>query len=87
MHQQRQRVSSPANAPQTNPSRTNNPRDALAAAGRARAGSETSPHDSTTMPDSAEGAPSGPSRESIKRLDQVIQVCRRGRGSDLVSRG
>ncbi|KAG7286537.1 hypothetical protein NEMBOFW57_008848 [Staphylotrichum longicolle] len=66
MHQQSRhppRVSSPASSPQTNPARTNNPRD------RVRA-------DTTSLDggsDSAGSYASVPSRDSIKKLDQIIQ--------------
>ncbi|KAK5661917.1 hypothetical protein OQA88_10026 [Cercophora sp. LCS_1] len=73
MHQQsrhppRVGTTSPASSPQTNPTRTNNPREALGAAGRPRAGSEAAPGQ-----DGREGSSPGPSRESIKKLDQIIQ--------------
>ncbi|KAH6842774.1 autophagy-related protein 13-domain-containing protein [Chaetomium sp. MPI-CAGE-AT-0009] len=68
MHQQSRyppRVSSPASSPQTNPTRTNNPRDRV----RAESG--------TTSPDekleNSESYGSIPSRDSIKKLDQIIQ--------------
>ncbi|GAB1315998.1 autophagy protein 13 [Madurella fahalii] len=71
MHQQSRhppRVSSPASSPQTNPTRTNNQRD------RARAGSDAVPQDGGQGgSDGPEGAGTGPSRESIKKLDQIIQ--------------
>ncbi|KAL2127435.1 hypothetical protein VTI74DRAFT_9627 [Chaetomium olivicolor] len=67
MHQQFRhppRVSSPASSPQTNPARTNNPRDRL------RAASDTTGHDGS---EGTENPGSVPSRESIKKLDQIIQ--------------
>ncbi|KAK3945672.1 autophagy-related protein 13 [Diplogelasinospora grovesii] len=81
MHQQSRhppRVSSPASSPQTNPTRTNNQREAF---GRARAGSEAASgdHDGAAMADDVEsagaglGMGAGPSRDSIKKLDQIIQ--------------
>ncbi|KAK3381666.1 autophagy-related protein 13-domain-containing protein [Podospora didyma] len=77
MHQQSRhppRVSSPASSPQTNPSRTNNQREAaLSSATRARAGSEAVVHNSAPTSESGDGGGAGPSRESIKKLDQIIQ--------------
>jgi hypothetical protein len=72
MHQQSRhppRVSSPASSPQTNPARTNNQRD------RGRAGLETAAEDGAPGgSDGYDAAGTGPSRESIKKLDQIIQV-------------
>ncbi|KAK3303236.1 putative autophagy protein [Chaetomium strumarium] len=68
MHQQSRhprRVYSPASSPQTNPNRTNNPRD------RVRAGSDTTSQDGGS--DRSESTSPGASRESIKKLDQIIQ--------------
>ncbi|KAK4133641.1 hypothetical protein BT67DRAFT_450072 [Trichocladium antarcticum] len=62
MHQQSRqppRVSSSASSPQTNPARASNPRD------RARSDLD--------RPGSAESAGRDPSRESIRKLDQIIQ--------------
>ncbi|KIH94228.1 autophagy protein [Sporothrix brasiliensis 5110] len=73
---------SPATAAQTNPTRTNNPRDALAS--RPRAASEVAPpspsfdgvggggSDGGAAPTTAL-ASGGPTKESIKKLDQIIQ--------------
>ncbi|KAH7375311.1 autophagy-related protein 13-domain-containing protein [Plectosphaerella cucumerina] len=77
MHQQARpspRVSSPASSPQTNPTRTNNPREE-SLAGRVRAGSAASNRDPTPSPllEPAPPAAGGPSAESIKKLDQIIQ--------------
>ncbi|KAK4031162.1 hypothetical protein C8A01DRAFT_42346, partial [Parachaetomium inaequale] len=69
MHQQSRhppRVSSPASSPQTNPARTNNPRD------RVRSGSDTTSFDDRS--ESTESLGSIPSKDSIKKLDQIIQV-------------
>ncbi|KAK4189332.1 autophagy-related protein 13-domain-containing protein [Podospora australis] len=74
MHQQSRhppRVSSPASSPQTNPTRTNNPRD------RNRNDSESVPSRddqsirsmSPQVPDLA----SGPSPDNMKKLEQIIQ--------------
>ncbi|KAL2139369.1 hypothetical protein VTI28DRAFT_5285 [Corynascus sepedonium] len=67
MHQQSRhppRVSSPASSPQTNPTRTNNPRD------RVRSSSITTSSDG--RPEGTESPGSVPSRDSIKKLDQII---------------
>ena len=83
-----------ATNPQTNPTRTNNPRDALAS--RSRAASEAAPPGPsldggggggggggvggggvTNAPGTASAtslAVGGPTKESIKKLDQIIQV-------------
>jgi hypothetical protein len=77
MHQQSRhppRMTSPASSPQTNPTRTNNPREAVSAATRARAGSEALAQSGPPSGDGGEASGSGPSRESIKKLDQIIQV-------------
>ncbi|AEO59082.1 hypothetical protein MYCTH_2046198, partial [Thermothelomyces thermophilus ATCC 42464] len=69
MHQQSRhppRVSSPASSPQTNPARTNNPRD------RVRSGSAATGLDGGSRPESTESPGSTPSRDSIKKLDQII---------------
>ncbi len=86
MHQQTRHPSrggySPASSPQTNPTRTNNPRDAPTS--RSRATSEAAPPgpslgaasagDGGTSAAPAAAPVSGPTRESIKKLDQIIQV-------------
>ncbi|KAK3316434.1 autophagy-related protein 13-domain-containing protein [Apodospora peruviana] len=81
MHQQSRhppRVSSPASSPQTNPTRTNNPREA-ATTTRGRAGSgaqgQGQGQDGSAVSDggSSAGYGVGPSRESIKKLDQIVQ--------------
>ncbi len=80
MHQQSRhppRVSSPASSPQTNPARTNNPRD------RVRSALDTAGQDGGS--ESPGSHASVPSRESIKKLDQIIQVRTgdaQGRGLD-----
>jgi len=45
-----------------------------AAPARTRAGSEATDHERSAEPGSGEGPGAGPSRESIKKLDQIIQV-------------
>ncbi|KAI8272466.1 Autophagy-related protein 13 [Colletotrichum sp. SAR11_57] len=77
MHQQARpapRVSSPASSPQTNPSRTNNPREASLGP-RARASSETSGRESAVASSSAAETPpsAGPPADAVKKLDQIIQ--------------
>ncbi|KAI8235683.1 Autophagy-related protein 13 [Colletotrichum sp. SAR 10_99] len=77
MHQQARpapRVSSPASSPQTNPSRTNNPREAILGA-RARASSETSGRESAVASSSTAETPpgAGPPADAVKKLDQIIQ--------------
>ncbi|POR32880.1 Autophagy-related protein 13 [Tolypocladium paradoxum] len=75
MHQQARappRLSSPASSPQTNQTRTNNPRDAALGA-RQRAGSNVSGRDPIGSP-TTDSLPSlGPPAESIKKLDQIVQ--------------
>ncbi|KAK1834149.1 class E vacuolar protein-sorting machinery protein hse1 [Podospora conica] len=79
MHQQPRhppRVASPASSPQTNPARTNNPREAIASTSRARAGSEAMGSDRGRRSIEVEGGDGGSlgfSKESIKKLDQIIQ--------------
>lgn len=79
MHQQSRyppRVSSPASNLQTNPTRTNNPRDGPGAGTRSRASSSAAGQDggqgASGTPDGSPGP--GPTRESVKKLDQIIQV-------------
>jgi len=74
MHQQR-RVASPAASSQTNPSRTNNQREGAGPSSRGRAASEAAfPESAAAMEESSDVAMAGPSRESVKKLDQIIQV-------------
>ncbi|OLN95978.1 Autophagy-related protein 13 [Colletotrichum chlorophyti] len=76
MHQQARpapRVSSPASSPQTNPSRTNNPREGILGS-RERAGSGASGRDSAAVSPIAEASPGlGPPADAVKKLDQIIQ--------------
>ncbi|TEA11428.1 Autophagy-related protein 13 [Colletotrichum sidae] len=77
MHQQARpapRRSSPASSPQTNPSRTNNPREAILDA-RARGGSEASGRDVSLAGSPTIETPQGlgPPPDSFKKLDQIIQ--------------
>ncbi|KAB5566555.1 autophagy-related protein 13-domain-containing protein [Coniochaeta sp. 2T2.1] len=77
MHQQSRhpaRMTSPASSPQTNPTRTNNPREAVGAAARTRSGSETlAGQGGSSGGDSGEASGTRPSREAIKKLDQIVQ--------------
>ncbi|CAK7272272.1 autophagy protein 13 [Sporothrix epigloea] len=81
-HPQRSGLAAAA-SPQTNPTRTNNPRDATAS--RTRAASEATPPNSS-LDDGGSGdvntagttpatspATGGPTKDSIKKLDQIIQ--------------
>ncbi|WQF86270.1 Putative HORMA domain superfamily protein [Colletotrichum destructivum] len=75
MHQQARpapRVSSPASAPQTNPARTNNPREGILGA-RDRASSGASGRDSVAPSPTAETPPGAVSADAVKKLDQIIQ--------------
>lgn len=72
------RGASPASSAQTNPTRTNNPRDPGNAPSLPRPGSSASGHarrDSVGHPISPDGANSRPPLESVKKLDQILQVC------------
>ncbi|KAL5872536.1 autophagy protein 13 [Pyricularia oryzae] len=74
MHQQSRyppRSSSPANSPQTNPTRTNNSRDAPGTSSRSRASSSAAGPDISGAEMGDPG--SGPSRDSVKKLDQIVQ--------------
>lgn len=80
MHQQpgarpSPRVASPASMPQTNPARTNNPRDAVPTGARQRAASVLSNRDMPlASPTSDSAASSAVSTEAVKKLDQIVQV-------------
>ncbi|KAK6065195.1 hypothetical protein SCUP515_11341 [Seiridium cupressi] len=68
------RSSSPASSPATNPMRTNNPRENARPGGHSRTGSEATVQEpSSAARTREEGADSGPSRESVKKLDQIVQ--------------
>jgi autophagy-related protein 13 len=68
-------TASPASSPRTNPTRTNNPREE---------GSGSHSRSTSDMPgyneadegsgDSGVMASNGPSRDAVKKLDQIIQV-------------
>ncbi|KAI9151657.1 Autophagy-related protein [Paramyrothecium foliicola] len=75
MHQQVRaspRVSSPASAPQTNPTRTNNPREANPIT-RQRAGSNVAGREGVGSPTTEMPSTAAPPAESVKKLDQIIQ--------------
>ncbi|PNY23551.1 Class E vacuolar protein-sorting machinery protein hse1 [Tolypocladium capitatum] len=75
MHQQARappRLSSPASSPQTNQTRTNNPKDATPGT-RQRAGSNVSGRDVIGSPTTDSHPSPGPPAESIKKLDQIVQ--------------
>ncbi|KAI0601025.1 autophagy-related protein 13-domain-containing protein [Biscogniauxia sp. FL1348] len=68
------RSSSPASSLQTNPARTNNQRDPGPSAARSASGSEAGTQESSTGVENAVGRrENSPSRDSIKKLDQIIQ--------------
>lgn len=69
------RTASPASSPQTNPTRTNNPREESRSA-HSRTPSDM-PHYQEIDDTSGDGGSmvaTGPSREAVKKLDQIIQV-------------
>lgn len=73
------RMASPATSPTTNPHRTNNPREEsqTTEGSRSRATSEVMAYNESGGVSSAgvgEQNASGPSRDAIKKLDQIIQV-------------
>ncbi|KAK2599392.1 hypothetical protein N8I77_011149 [Diaporthe amygdali] len=65
------RTASPASSPQTNPTRSNNPREGVGA--HVRASSESARQGLSSSAGSGELESKGPSRESIKKLDQILQ--------------
>ncbi|KAI3324283.1 hypothetical protein HD806DRAFT_64088 [Xylariaceae sp. AK1471] len=69
------RTASPASSPQTNPTRTNNQRDPTSPAGQPAPVSEVMSSAGTVTPAGsiAARAENGPTRDSIKKLDQIIQ--------------
>ncbi|WYZ35663.1 hypothetical protein EsH8_X_000310 [Colletotrichum jinshuiense] len=75
MHQQARpapRVSSPASSPQTNPARTNNPRESVLG-NRERAGSGASGREYAASPTLETPTGAGPPADAVKKLDQIIQ--------------
>jgi hypothetical protein len=78
MHQhprQSPMTASPASSPRTNPTRTNNPREE-GAASHSRSGSDMPGYNEADegSGDSGVIAPNGPSKDAVKKLDQIIQV-------------
>lgn len=67
------RSASPASSPTTNPMRTNNPREATHTGGHSRTGSEATAGAAGNMRSREVGPDAGPSKDSIKKLDQIIQ--------------
>ncbi|KAI1153746.1 hypothetical protein F4825DRAFT_413947 [Nemania diffusa] len=72
------RTSSPASSPQTNPTRTNNQRDAMSPVSQSGPASDARSYDGSARTAMAAGAAAargegGPTRDSIKKLDQIIQ--------------
>ena len=64
-------MASPASSPRTNPSRTNNPREESSRAGGTP---EMAGYNDTDEGSGDSGVMSGPSKDSVKKLDQIIQV-------------
>ncbi|KAH8601384.1 autophagy-related protein 13-domain-containing protein [Bisporella sp. PMI_857] len=65
-------VASPALSPRTNPTRTNNPR--IESPGSSlRAGSDTASYNDGDDGSEGSGIISGPSKDAIKKMDQIIQ--------------
>jgi hypothetical protein len=77
-------TASPASSPRTNPTRTNNPRDE-GLSPHSRAGSDMPGYNEADegSGDSGVIATSGPSRDAVKKLDQIIQVNTSAIGSSL----
>jgi hypothetical protein len=70
------RMASPASSPRTNPNRTNNPREEIRGA-HARVSSDVptySEQDNGIGTGDNDITSTGPSREAVKKLDQIIQV-------------
>ncbi|KAG6361497.1 hypothetical protein INS49_009724 [Diaporthe citri] len=65
------RTASPASSPQTNPTRSNNPREGIGA--QARASPESPRPGPSSSVGSGEFELKGPSPESIKKLDSIVQ--------------
>jgi hypothetical protein len=69
-------TASPASSPRTNPARTNNPRDE-GPSQHSRQNLETEGYNEEGeegSEDSGPITPNGPSRESVKKMDQILQV-------------
>lgn len=69
------RTASPASSPQTNPTRSNNPREGIGSQARAP---ESPRQGLTSSSGSGEFELKGPSPESMKKLDSIVQVRSRG---------
>ncbi|KAI1004768.1 Autophagy-related protein 13 [Podosphaera aphanis] len=69
------RTASPASSPQTNPTRTNNPRDDESESGSRKRNSNLSGYiaDDQGIGESVVPTCNGPSKDSIRKLDQIIQ--------------
>ncbi|KAH8666298.1 autophagy-related protein 13-domain-containing protein [Xylariales sp. PMI_506] len=68
------RSASPASSPSTNPTRSNNPRESGRPSGHSRASSEVAVQDASVPSGTSREAVGGsPSKDSIKKLDQIIQ--------------
>ena len=69
-------TASPASSPRTNPTRTNNPREE-GPSQHSRRSSETEGYNEEGeegSEDSGPITPNGPSREAVKKMDQILQV-------------
>jgi autophagy-related protein 13 len=68
-------TASPASSPRTNPARTNNPREE-GLSSHSRSGSDMPGYNEADegSGDSGVIASSGPSKDAVKKLDQIIQV-------------
>lgn len=63
---------SPASSPRTNPTRTNNPREESSSL---RVPADTSTYNEGDEGSGDSGVMTGPSKDAVKKLDQIIQVC------------
>ncbi|KAH8158392.1 hypothetical protein CIB48_g9856 [Xylaria polymorpha] len=72
------RTSSPASSPQTNPTRTNNQREPISPAGQSGPVSDVTSYEGSIRTAMTTGAVAarmegGPTRDSVRKLDQIIQ--------------
>ncbi|KAI0483568.1 hypothetical protein F4859DRAFT_403391 [Xylaria cf. heliscus] len=72
------RTSSPASSPQTNPTRTNNQREPISPVGQSAPASDATSYEGSTRTGMTTGlvaarTEGGPTRDSVKKLDQIIQ--------------
>jgi autophagy-related protein 13 len=69
-------TASPASSPRTNPTRTNNPREEEGPRPHSRSGSDMPAYSEADegSGDSGVMASNGPSKDAVKKLDQIIQV-------------